>query len=381
MMCDIDVRVAINPAGITLEVDQSNSEVKITGGYEAELFEILLRFFAPRYKIILNPDNEWGRVLADGSWTGLIGMLQKNKADIGLGSLAPTEKRMTVVDFSSAYDTVAHVFMTRSPQLLPRVIAILQPFSGSLWITLCLAVLLVVTIVWRVFDRDSSLVSILLNFFRLASLRIDAQSVRHLSGRILYGTYVMAFMIIQFSYVAVLLTLLTIPRRDSGLRSISDLTEAVQSGTYKCYTAKGSSLVELLAQSKDASIKTLGKSIEENDWFISSTFDEIKRVVFNERAAMILLKFLTKQFPPTSVLIPDDYFHITQVAVAMRKDFSCAKKLNKIIRRITEGGLYEKSFNDFMFKKSEKIDYETDVKLSLSVEDFMQVNVHFEIIE
>ena len=54
------------------------------------------------YTINESVDAHYG-VEADGKWTGLIGALQRNEADMALQTISVTEDRSKVVDFTAPY--------------------------------------------------------------------------------------------------------------------------------------------------------------------------------------------------------------------------------------------------------------------------------------
>ena len=46
-------------------------------------------------------DSEWGTLKANGSWSGVVGMLQRREVDVSVTDLSVTEARSAVIDYSS----------------------------------------------------------------------------------------------------------------------------------------------------------------------------------------------------------------------------------------------------------------------------------------
>ncbi|GFN97068.1 glutamate receptor [Plakobranchus ocellatus] len=63
-------------------------------------------------------DNQWGAPLSDGSWTGIVGMLQKKEIDISVAALMITPERAEVMDatFPYYYDNVAVLYKRPDPK-------------------------------------------------------------------------------------------------------------------------------------------------------------------------------------------------------------------------------------------------------------------------
>ncbi|KAJ8865963.1 hypothetical protein PR048_033487 [Dryococelus australis] len=56
-----------------------------------------------RTQYIVSPNQGAGMVTEDGCWTGVIGMLQRNETEVGLGELTITKERSLVADFTHIY--------------------------------------------------------------------------------------------------------------------------------------------------------------------------------------------------------------------------------------------------------------------------------------
>ncbi|GFY53867.1 hypothetical protein TNIN_35491 [Trichonephila inaurata madagascariensis] len=69
-------------------------------GIEGRYFEIFMTKLGMDYEIVIPKDNEFGRELAFENWTGIIGMLHRGEADIGVNNLGVYEDRYRTVVIS-----------------------------------------------------------------------------------------------------------------------------------------------------------------------------------------------------------------------------------------------------------------------------------------
>ncbi|GIY17026.1 uncharacterized protein CEXT_296731 [Caerostris extrusa] len=69
-------------------------------GADGKLITCIIDKLKFKYKVFPPPDLEWGS-LKNGSWSGIIGMLDRGEADMGITYMAVTEDRFQVVDFSA----------------------------------------------------------------------------------------------------------------------------------------------------------------------------------------------------------------------------------------------------------------------------------------
>ncbi|KAA0192262.1 Ionotropic receptor 131 [Hyalella azteca] len=78
-------------------------------------------------------DLTWGIMEASGNWTGTMGTLQHDAADFSM-LLTWLRERFEVVDFTRVYVTEPLVTITLKAQVLPEIMSLSRPFSGTLWL-------------------------------------------------------------------------------------------------------------------------------------------------------------------------------------------------------------------------------------------------------
>ncbi|XP_071540849.1 probable glutamate receptor [Panulirus ornatus] len=95
------------------------------------------------YTFVEPPDGTFGTKEADGSWTGMVGMVGRNEVDIGVGPFSLSGVRAEVVDYMKVFvdDTIKIIGGLGRPEVDPW--AFLMPLGPLVW-TAILAALLVV---------------------------------------------------------------------------------------------------------------------------------------------------------------------------------------------------------------------------------------------
>ena len=70
--------------------DKQNAKV-LEEGIFVEIFLELQKELNFTFTAYPTPDDQWGTLRPDGSWTGVVGELQMKRADIGLSNLMVTQ--------------------------------------------------------------------------------------------------------------------------------------------------------------------------------------------------------------------------------------------------------------------------------------------------
>jgi hypothetical protein len=120
---------------------------------------ILLKYLADRmnfhFSFHESVDGKWGGQTDNGSWNGMIGMIErgvnpkttyflfhysfvfnvfKQDVDMALGSITITGARSTVVDFSYPYLSVSTLaFVSHQPALMSKALGLVWPFGDLVW--------------------------------------------------------------------------------------------------------------------------------------------------------------------------------------------------------------------------------------------------------
>ncbi|XP_071536189.1 glutamate receptor ionotropic, delta-2-like [Panulirus ornatus] len=109
-------------------------------------------FFARRmnftYTYVRSPDREWGIKKEDGSWSGMVGLVSREEAAIGLGPIVATAARAEVVDFTSPLSIISCRILGRQgrPEVDPW--GFLLPLDPLVWLSILMALLAAMVLVF-----------------------------------------------------------------------------------------------------------------------------------------------------------------------------------------------------------------------------------------
>ncbi|GFW89295.1 lig_chan-Glu_bd domain-containing protein [Trichonephila clavipes] len=95
-----------------------------------------------KYDTVFPEDNEYGREIHDGNWTGLIGMVKRGEADLAIGTLGISENRFRVIDFSFPYTAGRLTFAVLKPSQWLTTFGFLDVFDFPTWMLLLSSFLL-----------------------------------------------------------------------------------------------------------------------------------------------------------------------------------------------------------------------------------------------
>lgn len=320
-----------------------NGKGEIIYCLEASLIRLFARALKYSYTIENPKDTQIGQRLSSTNWTGLIGLLYREEADFSINMLGPTEERAEVVDFSYPYYITDVTFLTNKPEEMAKSFAIFYPFSYEIWLTLAIVYFVMSLVFFVISNKQKSYQLILISMFGsllTQSLNFEFKTLHKRLVLIFWSTGVMC---LTYSYQATLLTFLTFPPL-KGVHNMAELAKAVEEGTHICRTYKGSYIINTFLESEEQSLRIIGQSLKEH----SGTLNDPKGFLDNlkiKKGAFITGRVFLRSLKEKYFLSQDRTF-VMMFAIGMRKSFCCKKSLDKIIRRISEGGLYEKIWQD-----------------------------------
>ncbi|KAG8191721.1 hypothetical protein JTE90_008785 [Oedothorax gibbosus] len=168
----------------------------------------------------------------------------------------------------------------------------------------------------------------------------------------LTGSWLLGCFFLSYGYMAVLLSFLTVPLSEYPLRTVAELSRAMDSGKYKCASAKGSNVLESMLESREESVRTIGRHIAKNNWFVDFRSDsEITDYLNKGKTAVITTRERMKLQFQDQFYISKDALFSSQLAIAVHKNFTHKRRLDKVIKRISAFGIYQKTIRDYLYKK------------------------------
>lgn len=330
------------PKSLSVAVTSSNKSSHYIEFRFISLLQQLLNFKLVK---IESADQQLGLLKDDGNWTGVIGMLQREEADIGLGKLFITPERSSAVDFSypTLYGTVT--FATDKPKYISSSYAVLYPFSFYVWIAVIISLIIVFLVSYFSVRPKCGFQSMLLTIYGIFLEHSMKMKFSKLGTKLLLSFWIVGTMFITFAYKAVLLSFLTFPTL-TGIRDVSELSKAAESDSIKCSTYKGSLIYSVLQHSKDESWNKIAECMTRSDMFLVTTTDFIPPTSYKK--AFISLKSNLGRMK-TNYYISDDHFYTALIAIAVRKSFCCKDRLDELIHKVSAAGIFNKFLEEEAF--------------------------------
>ncbi|XP_071524261.1 glutamate receptor ionotropic, delta-2-like [Panulirus ornatus] len=111
-------------------------------GIDVNIMNVLGRHLNFTYGVVEPIDRRWGGPEADGSVSGMVGMVARHEAHIAIDEITITGIRETVVDFTTPYFLESTTIVSRAPAEKNTSLAIFYPFTPLLWALVILMTLL-----------------------------------------------------------------------------------------------------------------------------------------------------------------------------------------------------------------------------------------------
>ncbi|GFU00551.1 uncharacterized protein NPIL_504551, partial [Nephila pilipes] len=260
----------------------------VLNGVEGKMVQCIADKFNSEVEILTPTSGVYGLRYNNGTWDGIIGMVQREDADLGVMALSISEERWKAIEFSIPYSVLQKGFATKVPGEMPKVAAFTYPFSLNTWILYALMLLAATVLFQRIMFRNATLLGSFLSV--LGSIASQAmENVRETPWRrVLFGLWLATATVMPFFYNTSFLSFLTMPEKVPVPRTFEELSKAVLNGKYKCLTSKGTIDRELLRESGIDYIVKLGEIIEKNNWGYS--FSEQFADLLDDPVAIIIAK-------------------------------------------------------------------------------------------
>ncbi|GFY67811.1 lig_chan-Glu_bd domain-containing protein [Trichonephila inaurata madagascariensis] len=370
MVCPKIIRVAIIRSTQNQPIKNEDGNYDFSG-FEAKRLELFLRALNLPFEIIDAEDKEYGRLLDNGSWTGLIGKIQQGLADLSINSVVVTEQKTSVVDFGPISDIDDVTFAIEKPGTYPKSLAFIRPYDYTVWIP-TLILLLLMPWLLRFFLNIKhtyfyAFIMILGSFLGKFSFK-NNNSQRF---RIISFSWSVFGMIMTLSYSTVLLSILTVPLQIPPVKNFEELSEAVMKRNYKIIVPKGSTTLDALLYNPKKYNRFLGQAAVNNSWYYNAQSKVTKDTA--AIAGRSILQMLAGSEDWKVNYLSEDSLVSFMFAPAVKKGFCYKKRVDKITNSINSGGLNLKfirsrSFQMWITMHEERF---TDTAMPLTLRDLI----------
>ncbi|XP_048507258.1 glutamate [NMDA] receptor subunit 1 isoform X2 [Athalia rosae] len=334
-------------------------------GYCMDLLKELSKTINFTYSLALSPDGQFGSYMAKNNsfgskkeWSGLIGELVNERADMIIAPLTINPERAEFIEFSKPFKYQGITILEKKPSRSSTLVSFLQPFSNTLWILVMVSVH-VVALVLYLLDRFSPF-----GRFKLANTDgteedalnlssaiwfawgvllnsgIGEGTPRSFSARVLGMVWAGFAMIIVASYTANLAAFLVLERPKTKLTGINDARLRNTMENLTCATVKGSA-VDMYFR-RQVELSNMYRTMEANNY--DTAEDAIRDVKIGKLMAFIWdssrLEFEAAQ--DCELVTAGELFGRSGYGIGLQKGSPWADAVTLAILDFHEGGFMEK---------------------------------------
>ncbi|KAG8193027.1 hypothetical protein JTE90_028144 [Oedothorax gibbosus] len=318
---------------------KNDSTMELIDGADVFLIKDLSKFIGFEYELYTPKDGEWG-VRKNGSWTGILGMLDRGQVDMAVTGISMTKERFESFNLVP-YTVFEYVFVTNKPKTIVMAGTFQTPFEHELWVGCFIAYFLTSITMWLISKKRVSFVAILMQNLGIVLQQDSAPRVSS-AVNVVRMSWIIATRFLTFCYCAVLLSFLTKPIGSNGIRTIEELAKKASEGDFKVLCAKGSVALEIL--SHNSVLKKVSEKIVKNSWYVKKVNGRHPQE-FDFNSAIVgpktVLQFSYGAEPYTTKLISSDTIAVLNIGLAVKKEFCCIDILQSYVNRIVQAGLYE----------------------------------------
>ncbi|XP_064114603.1 glutamate receptor ionotropic, delta-2-like isoform X2 [Macrobrachium nipponense] len=347
--------------GLQLSKDRApDGSVEMVSGLDMDIITILRSALKFSFKAYIPRDNVWGDLLPDGNITGIIGMVARREATLGLSVLSISESRERALDFAYPYSSGRYLLLSRSPKEKNRAVAILSPFTPQIWAFVTSTLLLMGPVVYSVSyllnkvmgaEVKTDLQWFQFNIFRSIvnqgnSMKEDALQIR----LVLLSWFFFCF-IYAALYSGMLTASLAAPAYETPIDSLEDLPRAIKGG-FTLGTLGNSNYESLFKTATGGLFKQTWELFNHNDRsksFVDNIPAGVQRVL-KEKFVFITSDNFARAFVQT---LGEGMFHLSRerlfpsyFAIACQTGSPITNQITRLVLRLKEGGIIEKIIDD-----------------------------------
>ncbi|XP_069181977.1 glutamate receptor ionotropic, delta-1 [Procambarus clarkii] len=225
------------PPFVFLEVN-STGHILHRAGFAFDMLEELQRKLGFRYRLVLPCDGNWGNKLPNGSWDGMVGMVIRKEADLGVAPFTITLERAQVIEFTFPYHVEPSAILTPAVRQSRKITAFLDPFHYQVWLAIAATLVILGPVMhtlagvpWLAFLYPHTQVLncgpvTLLGHYWMLSAALLQQGVvypMNAASRVVFGAWITGVIALSCAYTGVLISFLSVPKTEKLIQSLHDL--------------------------------------------------------------------------------------------------------------------------------------------------------------
>lgn len=360
LLTDSTVEAGSLPIGRTKKSD--DGEV-VTEGYLIEVQSQLAELLNFQIQYSLTPDGQFGAQNPNGTWNGMIGMLEQRNTDMVISGLTVTHSRAQAIDFSFVLLEEPISLVMRQPDgQVFNVWAFLVVFDLLAWITfaitiivLAVALMLIATFGYdKLHDPEDSERFDVLN--GMAFVVIAMLQREYPISRVKASTKILVLVVFYFSflfyayYTAVMTSAMTVLEPAIKIRSFYDVRE----NGIQTVTLKGSSIETQLQEAPPDSplYEIYHEDMLDNPDAFHDSFPSLLNAILSDGTKAMFGPVLAISYSFDELIalnLPDSFKSI--VAMGLQKDSEFTKLFDYHILKMKQSGIMD-YIHDKWFDKS-----------------------------
>ncbi|XP_076373247.1 putative glutamate receptor [Tachypleus tridentatus] len=338
---------------------ESHKQQKVYRGLVFDLLNELSKRFKFHYQTEEPGDGSFGAKLSNGSWNGMIGMVERKEVHIAAGSLTITRDREDAVDFTFPFYEEPTKILLPQPEEESKLWAVAKPFHWQVWLATVVALFFISAIIHflnyqavqlQIKPQDGSTYEFrwwYRQFWYLfgAIVQQGGYTTHLFNGTKLVIACWWLFAIVLFhTYNGALVAFLSVPKR---MKTIDSLAELVEQNKVQWTFLKNSAHQDLF--SKTSNNVVYRKIGEEVKTLVASSEDGLNLVLTGQYAFIKEKSYLdvkmSEDYKNTNScrmhLAKEEFFKVG-FGIALQKNSPYLRIFNMEIMKMIQTGIMEK---------------------------------------
>ena len=309
-------------------------------------------------KLIHAKDNMYGNLdERTGKWSGIIGALSRNEADMGAQWLAITPARSTAIKYTKPFINVEYKLFMKKPETAPKWNTFLHVFDTLYWMTLIAAIVICTLCLFVVYatplstfaeERNMHFIQAIKKSVAVtfrAMITYDVQSIQGIQIRLKRSSQFAVFIICMFGmvnyhiYNGGLIATLMVQNYEMPIRRLEDFLKKPE---YKILFKRGGSTEDYFSLSTEDYLQRLWTKIKEDNIFITDIDQAEKDIQRDSKKVLFypydIFKYLYESYP-CDIIASDESYNEQQWAFGLNNKSTYIKIFNYQISKAMELGL------------------------------------------
>ncbi|KAK3891550.1 hypothetical protein Pcinc_004550 [Petrolisthes cinctipes] len=342
---------------LTLGADGS---LRPHSGIDVSLLNTMAQYLNFTYSVVVPEDGQWGKVLDNGTVTGMIGMVASHRAQLAINEITINDLREDVVDFTFPYYLESTVIVTQAPAARNRAFAVLLPFTLRVWMLVVASTLTVgpaLACINRA--RNRLLKTQVTSVHPLSHLSFNAiRSLLNQSSPRVPGEWPLRMVVYSWSlfcitiyamYAGTLTAELARPAHEAPINSLVDLLRAIHTRGYKMGLVEGTSVEGILKEAESGIYWKLWDTFNTQTDYVNRSRAGVSKVLTGPYAfliAQLSSEMLTERLGRQRFHMGREHFYPQSYGIACTTGSPLTAVLERILRRMAAAGLVQKWTKD-----------------------------------